>query len=347
MDLKSKLEELVRDFRRDLENVSSVDSLEALRVAFMGRKGKLARLMAQLPALKPEERPDAGKFANSVKEELASLFNNRLEFLEKDKSPFLLQHFDPSMPGRQFWNGSLHPVTIIMEEVCGVFKNLGFDVADGPEVEIDRYNFEALNIPPEHPARDMQDTLYINDNVLLRTHTSPVQIRTMLAHKPPVAVVAPGKVYRRDSDLTHTPMFHQIEGLSVDYGITMANLRGVLTAFVRAIFGKDTKTRFRPSFFPFTEPSAEVDISCCICGGAGEVHGEPCRVCKSTGWVEILGCGMVDPAVYTSVGYEPGLSGFAFGLGLERIAMLKFGIPDLRMFFENDMRFLAQFGQYA
>ena len=198
-------------------------------------------------------------------------------------------------------------------------------------------------MPPEHPARDMQDTLYIDERTLMRTHTSPVQVRTMLARKPPLAVIVPGKVYRRDSDLTHTPMFHQIEGLMVGDGISMAHLRGTLTAFVRAVFGGHTNVRFRPSFFPFTEPSAEVDISCCICGGAGHVNGEPCRVCKTTGWVEILGCGMVDPAVYASAGYPDDVSGFAFGMGVERVAMLKYGIGDLRMFFENDVRFLGQF----
>ena len=215
--------------------------------------------------------------------------------------------------------------------------------APGPEVENDFYNFESLNMPPEHPARDMQDTLYIDERTLMRTHTSPVQVRTMLARKPPLAVICPGKVYRRDSDLTHTPMFHQIEGLMVGDGISMAHLRGILTAFVREIFGGSTQVRFRPSFFPFTEPSAEVDISCCMCGGAGHVDGEPCRVCKTTGWVEILGCGMVDPAVFEAVGYSPEVSGFAFGLGVERVAMLKYGIGDLRMFFENDVRFLGQF----
>ena len=232
-----------------------------------------------------------------------------------------------------------------MEEICEIFKGLGFEIVSGPEVEIDYYNFEALNMPPEHPARDMQDTLYITDKVLMRTHTSPVQARTMLHRKPPLAVVAPGKVYRRDSDLTHTPMFHQIEGLMVGEGISMAHLRGTLTAFVRAIFGGDTQVRFRPSFFPFTEPSAEVDISCCICGGKGHSGDAPCRVCKTTGWVEILGCGMVDPAVFEAVGYDPEVSGFAFGMGVERVTMLKYGIGDLRMFFENDTRFLGQFAR--
>lgn len=231
-----------------------------------------------------------------------------------------------------------------MDEVCNVLTGLGFEHASGPEVENDWHNFEALNIPPEHPARDMQDTLYVSDNIVLRTHTSGMQIRSMLKQEPPVAVICPGKVYRRDSDLTHTPMFHQIEGLLVDKNVSMADLRGTLTVFVRQIFGAKTDVRFRPSFFPFTEPSAEVDISCVMCGGKGEADGKTCRVCKGTGWVEILGCGMVDPNVFKSVGYDPEVyTGFAFGLGIERIAMLKYNIGDLRMFFENDVRFLEQF----
>ena len=241
--------------------------------------------------------------------------------------------------------GPLHPTTLVTEEICQIFQGLGFDVASGPEVEIDYYNFEALNMPPEHPARDMQDTLYVTEKVLMRTHTSPVQARTMLARKPPLAVIAPGKVYRRDSDRTHTPLFHQIEGLVVGEGISMAHLRGTLTAFVRAVFGAETQVRFRPSFFPFTEPSAEVDISCCMCGGKGHIGDAPCRVCKTTGWVEILGCGMVDPAVFEAVGYPADVSGFAFGMGVERVTMLKYGIGDLRMFFENDVRFLGQFAR--
>jgi phenylalanyl-tRNA synthetase alpha chain len=235
-------------------------------------------------------------------------------------------------------------VNLVTADICRVFEGLGYDIVSGPEIETDYYNFEALNMPPEHPARDMQDTLYISDSIVLRTHTSPLQVRTMLSKKPPVAVVAPGKVYRRDSDLTHTPMFHQIEGLYVDHDVSMADLRGTLTHFVRAVFGPDTRVRFRPSFFPFTEPSAEVDISCVLCGGTGAAGEGACRVCKGTGWVEILGCGMVDPNVFASVGYDPELyTGFAFGMGVERVAMLKYGIGDLRMFFENDIRFLRQF----
>ncbi|MBQ4567771.1 MAG: phenylalanine--tRNA ligase subunit alpha [Desulfovibrio sp.] len=343
MDLITTLEGLVPELEKGLDRASSLEELENLRVDFLGRKGRIAQIMAQLPQLAPQDRPAVGQAANRVKESCNALFDARKAALEAGREAAALARFDASLPGRAPWRGSLHPTTLITEEICGIFKGLGFDVASGPEVEIDRYNFEALNMPPEHPARDMQDTLYITDTVLLRTHTSPVQVRTMLARKPPLAVVVPGKVYRRDSDLTHTPMFHQIEGLLVGQDISMAHLRGTLTAFVRAVFGGATRVRFRPSFFPFTEPSAEVDISCCICGGEGHVNGEPCRVCKTTGWVEILGCGMVDPAVFAAVGYPDEVTGFAFGLGVERVAMLKYGIGDLRMFFENDVRFLGQF----
>lgn len=343
MDLITALEGLVPELERGLGQASSLEDLEGLRVDFLGRKGRLAQIMGRLPQLDPAQRPAVGQKANSVKERCNALFEVRKAALEAGREAEALKRFDPSLPGRSLWRGSLHPTTLVTEEICDIFKGLGFDVVSGPEVEIDYYNFEALNMPPEHPARDMQDTLYVTDKVVMRTHTSPVQVRTMLSRKPPLAVVAPGKVYRRDSDLTHTPMFHQIEGLVVGEGISMAHLRGTLTAFVRAVFGADTQVRFRPSFFPFTEPSAEVDISCCMCGGKGHAGDEPCRVCKTTGWVEILGCGMVDPAVFAAVGYPADVSGFAFGLGVERVAMLKYGIGDLRMFFENDVRFLGQF----
>lgn len=345
MDLISALESLVPELEKGLGQASSLDALEALRVDVLGRKGRIAQIMAQLPSLAPAERPAVGQTANSVKERCNALFEARKAALEAGREAEALRRFDPSVPGRAPWRGSLHPTTLVTEEICQIFQNLGFDVASGPEVEIDYYNFEALNMPPEHPARDMQDTLYVTEKVLMRTHTSPVQARTMLARKPPLAVIAPGKVYRRDSDLTHTPMFHQIEGLMVGEGISMAHLRGTLTAFVRAVFGAETQVRFRPSFFPFTEPSAEVDISCYMCGGKGHIGDAPCRVCKTTGWVEILGCGMVDPAVFEAVGYPADVSGFAFGMGVERVTMLKYGIGDLRMFFENDVRFLGQFAR--
>lgn len=354
MKLVQALEALVLDFKSSLEKIESGKSfsgnndysadLEKVRVEFLGRKGRLAEIMGNLPNVSPEERPQVGQIANKVKQECLALFESSKSSLEAEQQARTLASFDMSLPGRKPWLGSLHPVTKVIEEISQIFRGLGFDIASGPEVELDRFNFEALNMPPDHPARDMQDTLYISEERLLRTHTSPVQVRTMLAGPPPVAVVVPGKVYRRDSDLTHTPMFHQIEGLMVGKGINMAHLRGLLTVFVQSIFGSQTKVRFRPSFFPFTEPSAEVDISCCICHGKGYLEsGDSCRVCKTTGWVEILGCGMVDPAVYQAVGYPKDISGFAFGMGVERVAMLKYGIGDLRMFFENDVRFLGQF----
>lgn len=344
MDLLKELESLVPELERGLDQASSLTELEELRVAFLGRKGRLAQIMGRLPELSPEDRPRLGQAANGVKLALTERFEGRKAAIEVASEAEALSRFDPTLPGRAPWRGSLHPDTLVMEEICSVFRGLGYDIVTGPEVEMDHYNFEALNMPAEHPARDMQDTLYVTESILMRTHTSPLQVRTMLSRKPPVAIIAPGKVYRRDSDITHTPMFHQIEGLMVDKGVSMADLRGTLTSFLRTVFGGDTRVRFRPSFFPFTEPSAEVDISCCICGGKGHVGNEPCRVCKTTGWVEILGCGMVDPAVFTAVGYDPEeYTGFAFGLGVERVAMLKYGIGDLRMFFENDVRFLSQF----
>lgn len=344
MTLLDELESLIPALETELSQALSLQELEDARVAFLGRKGRLAHIMSQLPTLSKEERPQLGQAANIVKQKLTDLFDARKQELDAAAESATLASFDPTLPGRAPWAGSLHPVTLVMEEICTVFAGLGYEVVTGPEVERDFYNFESLNMPPEHPARDMQDTLYITENVLMRTHTSPMQVRTMLAQKPPLAVVVPGKVYRRDSDITHTPMFHQIEGLMVGENVSMAELRGTLTSFLQTVFGSDTKVRFRPSFFPFTEPSAEADISCCICGGKGHIKGETCRVCKGTGWVEILGCGMIDPAVFTAVGYDPEeVTGFAFGLGIERIAMLKYGIGDLRMFFENDTRFLGQF----
>jgi phenylalanyl-tRNA synthetase alpha chain len=338
------LEGLIQELEQSLDQASSFQELEKIRVEYLGRKGRLVHVMSRLPELGKEERPLAGKKANEVKQKLFELFEEKKEAIEQEKNQIDLATFDPTIPGRNPDVGSLHPITRVIEDICSVFIGLGFDVVSGPEVENDFYNFEALNIPPEHPARDMQDTLYITDKILLRTHTSPLQVRTMLKRKPPVAAVAPGKVYRRDSDLTHTPMFHQIEGFLVDTQVSMADLRGTLTAFLHRVFGPETRVRFRPSFFPFTEPSAEVDISCVMCGGKGKIDGQTCRVCKETGWVEILGCGMIDPAVFAMVDYDPEkYSGFAFGLGVERIAMLKYGIGDLRMFFDNDIRFLQQF----
>ncbi len=344
-DLKlflDKLEELKNNFSEQLKKIGSIKELEDVRIKFLGRKGELSKIMKDLPSLPKEDKPRAGRVANEVKNFINDLLEEKKQNIEEEYESKL--SCDITLPGRQHLVGSIHPITITIQEICSVFQSLGFEIVTGPEIETDFYNFEALNIPKDHPARDMQDTLYISENILLRTHTSPLQIRTMLNARPPVAAIAPGKVYRRDSDITHSPMFHQIEGFLVDRDVSMADLRGTLTYFVQHIFSQDTKVRFRPSFFPFTEPSAEVDISCVICKGKGFVDGTPCRVCKQTGWVEILGCGLIDPEVFKAVSYDPEkYSGFAFGLGVERVAMLKYGINDLRLFFENDVRFLDQF----
>jgi phenylalanyl-tRNA synthetase alpha chain len=342
--LHEQAQALLPALKERLARAGSLAELETLRVDYLGRKGRLASLMARLPELAAADRPAFGQEANRVKQELAECLEKSKTLLEREEEASLLARFDPDVPGRMPWRGSLHPVTLAMEDVCRVFTDMGYEVADGPEVDTDFHCFEALNMPPDHPARDMQDTLYIREKVVLRTHTSTMQVRTMLARKPPVAVIAPGRVYRRDSDVTHTPMFHQIEGLLVDKKVTLTDLRGTLTAFLKTLFGGGTGVRFRPSFFPFTEPSVEVDMSCTACGGSGRRGGAPCRVCKGTGWLEILGSGMVDPAVFEAVGYDPEqVTGFAFGLGVERIAMLRYGITDLRMNFENDARFLGQF----
>jgi len=335
--MKKELLELEQDALRDLEQVNGFSELENLRVQYLGKKGRLTLLMRRLGELTPEERPEIGKLANQVKINLSHRLDAVRERMVADGDSgegFL----DVTLPGRKPPRGNLHPITLVTQEVCQIFTKMGFRVVKGPNVELDYYNFEALNIPKDHPARDMQDTFYISENVVLRTHTSPIQVRVMEEEQPPVSVIAPGKVYRRDSDVSHTPMFHQVEGLLVDKGVSFGDLKGTLTSFVHQMFSPETALRFRPSFFPFTEPSAEVDICCVICGGQG------CRTCSHTGWLEILGSGMVDPEVYGFVGYDPEIySGFAFGMGIERIAMLKYGINDIQLFFKNDMRFLSQF----
>lgn len=318
----------------------SEPDLQQVKARFLGRNGELTTIMKGMGALPAEQRPVIGALANKVKERLEELFSSRLEALRAAELQRRLtaERVDVTLPGRRVRQGTKHPVTQVTEEIVAIFASLGFGVAEGPEVERDFYNFEALNIPRDHPARDMQDTFYVSDDVVLRTHTSPVQVRTMLNQTPPVRVVAPGTVYRRDSDITHSPMFHQIEGFLVDRNVTFGDLKGILTTFINEYFGTGTGVRFRPSFFPFTEPSAEVDIQCVICGGSG------CRVCKQSGWLEILGSGMIDPEVFKAVGYDPEVyTGFAFGMGIERIAMLKYGVNDLRLFYENDLRFLKQF----
>jgi phenylalanyl-tRNA synthetase alpha chain len=330
--LKSALE--------DLDCAASAQDLEQVRVKYLGKKGLLTQLLRWMATLPPAERPVVGREANEAKARIEAELARRLGMALQDarRARLAADHVDLTLPGRRTEPGGLHPLSRVLNEIVNVFVGLGFSVAEGPEVELDHYNFEALNIPKEHPARDMQDTFYISEDVLLRTHTSPVQIRTMLAQKPPVRIICPGTVYRRDADITHSPMFHQVEGLAVDRDISMGDLKGTLELFARELFGPESQIRFRPSFFPFTEPSAEVDVRCFLCKGSG------CRVCKGSGWLEILGCGMVHPQVFRNVGYDPEeVTGWAFGMGVERVAMLKYGVDDIRLFFENDLRFLAQF----
>jgi len=334
--MRDELAELARKAQAEIGEAKDLAALEQVRIYYLGRKGKLTAILRSLGQLPPEERPAVGRLANQVKAELEEALQKRAAEL-KPKS-LGKPAFDLTLPGRPQSIGRLHPITQVIEEICEIFLNLGFQIAEGPEVEWDYYNFEALNIPPEHPARDMHDTFYLSDRILLRTHTSPVQIRVMEQVSPPVRIIFPGKAFRRDADLTHTPMFHQVEGLLVDEETSFAELKGVLEVFVRRLFGEGTRLRFRPSFFPFTEPSAEVDIACVMCAGEG------CRVCSGSGWLEILGAGMVDPAVLETVHYDTErFVGFAFGMGVERIAMLRYGIDDIRLFFENDLRFLRQF----
>jgi len=336
MDLKS----IEREARERISKAKTSRELESLRVEFLGRKGKLTLLLKSISSMPKEKRRDFGRECNRLKNLIEELLNERMASVkeEEERERLRKEFIDVTLPGRNDEVGSLHPITRTLREVVNIFTTMGFAVAEGPEIETDFYNFEALNMPKGHPAREMQDTFYITEDVVLRTHTSPVQVRVMMKHSPPIQVIAPGKVYRKDADITHTPMFHQVEGLMVDSSVTFSDLKGVLEIFLRKVFGEDTRVRFRPSFFPFTEPSAEVDIGCVICGGKG------CKVCKGTGWLEILGCGMVDPEVFKHVGINPEIyQGFAFGMGIERIAMLKYGIDDLRLFFDNDYRFLQQF----
>ncbi|MBF0491363.1 MAG: phenylalanine--tRNA ligase subunit alpha [Deltaproteobacteria bacterium] len=350
-----KISDLKQSAFAELLPLNSEEEILSLKVKYLGKKGLLTNLLKDVGLLDPALRPQIGQASNEFKKALEEkiglllLFKKQqalAESLEKEK-------LDISLPGTPIAQGSFHPVSIILKQISDFFMRLGFDVFGGPEVENDFYNFEALGLPPNHPARDMQDTFYLgqtpaqnfggaensaSSNLLLRTHTSPVQIRVMEKTQPPIRMIAPGVVYRRDSDLSHTPMFHQVEGLVVDEQIHFSDLKGLLKLFLKEMFGEEVKLQFRPSFFPFTEPSAEVDISCVLCKGSG------CRVCKNTGWIEILGCGMVDPVVFSHVKYDSEkYSGFAFGMGVERIAMLKFGIDDLRAFFESDVRFLKQF----
>ena len=348
--MNEKLKALADTAKRELDAATTPEAVDALRVKYLGKKGEVAQALGNLGKLPPDERRALGEAANAVKAELEVALAKAVERAEELKLEAELRgpKLDVTLPGRGLKPGHRHPVSQTLDDIVAVFARLGFAVEAGPEIELDWYNFEALNVAADHPARDMQDTFYVDggtlhagfsrEPVVLRTHTSPVQIRTMLKQKPPVRAVMPGRVYRKDSDQTHTPMFHQVEGLFVDAKVTFAELKGTLDAFAKAFFGAKAKTRFRPSFFPFTEPSAEVDVSCVFCGGKG------CRVCKQTGWLEVLGSGMVHPNVFRHAGYDPAqVTGFAFGMGVERLAMLRYGIDDLRTMFENDYRFVSQF----
>jgi len=335
------ISKLAEDAKASLSNLTSPQEVKDLKVKYLGKKGKVTELLKKLGALDKNDRPIIGKEINNLKTFLEANIAELLAKLEdKAQSEEIKKEFvDISLPPRLAKPGKFHPITETMNLLIDVFTSMGFSVYDGPEVESDYNNFEALNMPKDHPARDMQDTFYIDEDRVLRTHTSPVQVRVMQNKKPPIFMIAPGVVYRRDTpDLTHSPIFHQVEGLMVDKRITFGDLKGVLTEFVHRVFGKDTSVRFRPSFFPFTEPSAEMEIQCVMCKGNG------CRVCKDSGWLEILGCGMVDPAVFESVDYDPKeVTGFAFGMGVDRIAMLKYNINDIRLFYENNVKFLDQF----
>ncbi len=349
--MKEKIEAIRAAAKAAIEKTASENEIEELRVKYLGKKGELTALLKQMGSLSPEERPAMGQLVNEAKQRLEALITEKKAEMKQKATEAKLkaETIDITMPAKEVKTGGIHPLNHVVNDMIDIFQSMGFDVVDGPEVETDHYNFECLNVPADHPARDMQDTFYLGENLLLRTQTSAAQIRTMETRKPPIRVICPGRVYRADEvDATHSPVFHQLEGLVVDKGITMCDLKGVLEQFAREIYGKDTKVRFRPSFFPFTEPSVEVDVSCSECGGKG------CRVCKGAGWIEILGAGMVhpnvlrecgiDPEEYSSCGIDPDIyTGFAFGIGIDRITTTRYKISDIRLLFENDKRFLEQF----
>lgn len=339
--MQERLKQIAEEAIGVLEQTLDSASLDALRVKVLGKKGALTEILRSMGAVSAEERPKIGQLVNETREKIEAAIakkENEIKLREKERR-LEKERIDVTAPGTVAEQGKLHPLTQVFYEIRNIFIGMGFEVKEGPEVEYDKYNFELLNIPANHPSRDMQDTFYVNDNVVLRTHTSPVQVRTMLAQKPPIRIISPGRVYRADDvDATHSPIFNQIEGLVIDKGITMGDLKGVLDVFAKELYGEKTLTRLRPSYFPFTEPSGEVDISCTVCGGTG------CRVCKNTGWIEILGSGMVHPNVLRNCGIDPEVySGFAFGMGLDRVANMKYGITDIRLLYENDLRFLKQF----
>ncbi len=336
----SKLQELLSEGLRSVGEAADENTLTAVQKKYLGKKGAVQAYMQHMKELSPDERPKLGVLVNEVRDKLEARLAAAEQKLRaaKIEADLKLRRADLSLPGRRRARGSEHPLQATQREMENIFLQMGFEIARGPQAEWDYFNFEALNFPPDHPARDMQDTLMLENGSLLRTHTSPVQIRTMLSYEPPIRVIAPGTVYRRDDDVTHSPVFHQIEGLHIEKGLNLTHLRGILELFAQSLFGKQTKIRLRPSFFPFTEPSVEVDIACIFCGQKG------CRLCKQTGWIEILGAGMIDPNVLKAGDIDPELwSGWAFGVGVERVAMLMHGISDIRLFFESDLRFLKQF----
>ena len=339
--MKEKIDAIRAAAKAAIEKTASENEIEELRVKYLGKKGELTAMLKQMGSLSPEERPAMGQLVNEAKQKLETLIaEKKAEMKQKAiEAKLKAETIDITMPAKEVKTGGIHPLNHVVNDMIDIFQSMGFDVVDGSEVETDHYNFECLNVPADHPARDMQDTFYLGENLLLRTQTSAAQIRTMETRKPPIRVICPGRVYRADEvDATHSPVFHQLEGLVVDKGITMCDLKGVLEQFAREIYGKDTKVRFRPSFFPFTEPSVEVDVSCSECGGKG------CRVCKGAGWIEILGAGMVHPNVLRSCGIDPDVyTGFAFGIGIDRITTTRYKISDIRLLFENDKRFLEQF----
>ena len=341
MDIKMQLDAIREELKNELSSLTDVRQLEEVRQKVLGKKGTLTALLRSMGSLSPEERPIAGQMINQGREEIGAMIDARMADLKaKEKEARLAaEAIDVTLPGDQRSAGSLHPMNIALNKMIDIFVGMGYEVVEGPEVEYDHYNFELLNIPKNHPARDAQDTFYVDDNIVLRTHTSPVQARTMLSRKPPIRIACPGRVFRADEvDATHSPVFHQIEGLVIDKDVTMGDLKGTLDTLFKKLYGDDIETRFRPSFFPFTEPSAEVDLTCITCRGTG------CRMCKGTGWIEVLGCGMVNPKVLEMCGIDSNeYRGFAFGIGLERITMLRYGIKDMRLLYEGDERFLRQF----
>lgn len=339
--MKQRLEDIRLKATQELSEADSLQAVDTLRVKFLGKKGELTAILKQMGSLSAEERPAVGQLANVVRSDIEKQIEEKLKAINEEKQAQKLKEekLDVTLPGTVKRLGKKHPISIVLDEIKEIFVGMGFEIVEGPEVETDYYNFEALNIPKDHPARDTQDTFYITENTLLRTQTSPVQVRTMEKQKPPIRIISPGRVYRSDAvDATHSPVFHQLEGLVVDKGVTFADLKGTLETFVKRLYGEDSVVRFRPHHFPFTEPSAEVDVQCYKC------HGEGCPLCKGEGWIEILGCGMVHPKVLENCNIDPEeYSGFALGMGLERVVMRRYGIDDLRLFFENDVRFLDQF----